>query len=97
VRSKGVMEKCTFCVQRILEGKGNARDENRPLRDLEILTACQQGCPSQAIVFGDLMDAATRVSQLSRGGARRYWVLNDLNTKPAITYLKRITRESAES
>ncbi len=93
VRSKGVMEKCTFCIQRILEGKGNARDENRPLRDQEIQTACQQGCPSRAIVFGDLMDDASQVSKLSRGSDRRYWVLNDLNTKPAVTYLKRIERE----
>ena len=93
VRSKGVMEKCTFCVQRILEGKGNARDENRPLRDFEIQTACQQGCPTQAIVFGDLLDAGSRVAQLSTSGERRYWALNDLNTKPGVTYLKKIDRE----
>ncbi len=92
VRSKGVMEKCTFCVQRILEGKGNARDEGRPLRDGDIQTACQQSCPTQAIVFGDLMDPGSRVSKLSHG-ERRYWALNDLNTKPAITYLKKIERE----
>ena len=94
VRSKGVMEKCTFCVQRILEGKGNARDENRPLRDGEIQTACAQGCPTQAIVFGDLMDPESRVSKLSHG-ERRYWALNDLNTKPGVTYLKKLERESA--
>jgi anaerobic selenocysteine-containing dehydrogenase/Fe-S-cluster-containing dehydrogenase component len=93
VRSKGVMEKCTFCVQRILEGKGNARDEHRPLRDLEIQTACQQSCPTQAIVFGDLLDPASRVAGLSKGDSRRYWALNDLNTKPAVTYLKKIDRE----
>lgn len=91
VRSKGVMEKCTFCVQRILESKGNARDEGRDLRDGEIQTACSQSCPSQAIVFGDLMDPESRVSRLSHGD-RRYWVLNELNTKPGITYLKRIDR-----
>ena len=93
VRSKGVMEKCTFCVQRILEGKGNARDENRPLRDGEIQTACAQGCPTQAIVFGDLMDPDSRVSKLSHG-ERRYWALNDLNTKPGVTYLKKLERET---
>jgi molybdopterin-containing oxidoreductase family iron-sulfur binding subunit len=93
VRSKGVMEKCTFCVQRILEGKGNARDENRPLRDGEIQTACAQGCPTQAIVFGDLMDPESRVSKLSHG-ERRYWALNDLNTKPGVTYLKKLERET---
>ncbi len=94
VRSKGVMEKCTFCVQRILEGKGNARDENRPLKDGEIQPACAQGCPTQAIVFGDLMDPESRVSKHSHG-ERRYWALNDLNTKPGITYLKKMERETA--
>jgi len=93
VRSKGVMEKCTFCVQRILEGKGNARDDKRELKDGDIKTACQQGCPSQAIVFGDLLDPESRVAKLSNGDDRRYWVLNDLNTKPGITYLKKIDRE----
>jgi molybdopterin-containing oxidoreductase family iron-sulfur binding subunit len=93
VRSKGVMEKCTMCIQRILEGKGNARDEGRPLRDGEIQTACAQSCPTQAIVFGDLLDPESRVSQLSHD-ERRYWVLNELNTRPGVTYLKRIERET---
>jgi molybdopterin-containing oxidoreductase family iron-sulfur binding subunit len=93
VRSKGVMEKCTFCVQRILEGKGDARDQGRALRDGEIRTACQQTCPSQAIVFGDLLDPASAVSRLS-ADERRYWVFNELNTKPAVTYLKKLERES---
>jgi anaerobic selenocysteine-containing dehydrogenase/Fe-S-cluster-containing dehydrogenase component len=92
VRSKGVMEKCTFCVQRIIEGKGVARDENRALRDGEIQTACQQSCPSQAIVFGDLLDPASQVAKLSNAGPRRYWALEDLNTKPAVTYLKKFER-----
>jgi molybdopterin-containing oxidoreductase family iron-sulfur binding subunit len=94
VRSKGVMEKCTMCVQRILEGKGNARDENRPLRDGEIQTACAQSCPTQAIVFGDLMDPESRVSKLSHG-ERRYWALNELNTKPGVTYLKKPVRSES--
>ncbi|MBI5709159.1 MAG: molybdopterin-dependent oxidoreductase [Candidatus Eisenbacteria bacterium] len=93
VRSKGVMEKCTFCVQRILDGKGNARDENRPLRDGEIQTACAQSCPTEAIVFGDLLDPESKVSKLSHD-QRRYWVFNELNTKPGITYLKKLERES---
>jgi molybdopterin-containing oxidoreductase family iron-sulfur binding subunit len=93
VRSKGVMEKCTFCVQRILETKGNARDEGRPLRDGEVTTACQQTCPTQAIVFGDLLDPDSEVSKASRDG-RRYWVLEELNTKPAITYRKKIGRDT---
>jgi molybdopterin-containing oxidoreductase family iron-sulfur binding subunit len=91
VRSKGVMEKCTMCVQRILEGKGNAKDENRAVRDGEIQTACAQSCPTQAIVFGDLMDPESRVSKLSHG-ERRYWALNELNTKPGVTYLKKPVR-----
>ena len=90
VRSKGVMEKCTFCVQRILEGKGNARDENREVRDGDITPACAQSCPSEAIVFGDLMDPNSRVSKIARHDERRYWVLNELNTKPNVTYLKRV-------
>jgi molybdopterin-containing oxidoreductase family iron-sulfur binding subunit len=94
VRSKGVMEKCTMCVQRILEGKGNAKDQNRPLRDGEIQTACAQSCPTQAIVFGDLMDPASEVHKKSFG-ERRYWVLEELNTKPGVTYLKKLQRESA--
>jgi len=93
VRSKGVMEKCTMCIQRILEGKGNAKDENRAVRDGEIQTACAQSCPTQAIVFGDLMDPESRVSKLSHG-ERRYWALNELNTKPGVTYLKRPVREA---
>jgi molybdopterin-containing oxidoreductase family iron-sulfur binding subunit len=93
VRSKGVMEKCTMCVQRILEGKGNAKDEGRAVRDGEIQTACAQSCPTQAIVFGDLLDPESQVSKLSHG-ERRYWVLEELNTKPGVTYLKKLERES---
>jgi molybdopterin-containing oxidoreductase family iron-sulfur binding subunit len=91
VRSKGVMEKCTMCVQRILEAKGNAKDEGRDMRDGEFTTACAQSCPTDAIVFGDLMDSESRVSKLSRGSERRYWVFNELNTKPGVTYLKKVT------
>ena len=95
VRSKGVMEKCTMCVQRILEGKGNAKDEHRPVRDGEIQTACAQSCPTQAIVFGDLLDPSSQVAKLSQDG-RRYWVLEDLRTRPGVTYLKKLQRESAQ-
>ena len=92
VRSKGVMEKCTMCIQRIHEGKGVARDEERPLRDGEFTTACAQSCPTEAIVFGDLADPNSKVSKLSRESERRYWVFNELNTKPGVTYLKKIDR-----
>jgi molybdopterin-containing oxidoreductase family iron-sulfur binding subunit len=96
VRSKGVMEKCTMCVQRILKGKSHAKDEGRDVRDGEIDTACAQTCPTQAIVFGDLADPESRVSKLSRGGERRYWVFNELNTKPGVTYLKKVARGGEE-
>ena len=90
-RSAGVMEKCTFCVQRIQAGKDHAKDEDRPVRDGEVVPACAQTCPAEAIVFGDLNDPSSRVSQLSID-ARRYHVFDDLNTRPAITYLKKVTQ-----
>jgi molybdopterin-containing oxidoreductase family iron-sulfur binding subunit len=93
-RTAGVMEKCTFCVQRIQDGKHQAKDENRPLKDGEIVPACAQTCPAQAIVFGDLHDPGSRVSQLETA-ARAYRVLDSLNTRPAITYLKKIVQEPA--
>jgi molybdopterin-containing oxidoreductase family iron-sulfur binding subunit len=89
VRTKGVMEKCTFCVQRIREKQNDAVIAGRPLEDGEIKTACEQTCPSDAIVFGDLNDPNSRVSQLAQG-ERGYHVLESLNTRPAITYLKKV-------
>jgi molybdopterin-containing oxidoreductase family iron-sulfur binding subunit len=94
VRSVGVMEKCTFCVQRIQEGKDRAKDERRPVRDGEIVPACVQTCPGQAIVFGDLNDSASRVSRLTRE-PRAYQVFEALNTRPAVTYLQKIVRASS--
>ena len=89
VRSLGVMEKCTFCVQRIQEGKDRAKDEKRPVRDGDVVPACAQTCPGQAIVFGDLNDPGSRVSQLSRD-PRGYRIFDGLNTRPAVTYLKKV-------
>jgi molybdopterin-containing oxidoreductase family iron-sulfur binding subunit len=95
VRSRGVMEKCTFCVQRIQEAKLEARRLGRPLADGDIRTACEQSCPAQAIVFGDLNDPKSRVAALA-GGRRAYRVLEDLNTRPAVRYLKLVrTADSA--
>jgi Fe-S-cluster-containing dehydrogenase component len=91
VRSKGVMEKCTFCVQRIAAGKNLARDEGRDVGDGDITPACAQTCPTQAIVFGDLRDPNSRVSQWSQD-PRRYRVLEDLNTQPSVRYLSKVTR-----
>jgi len=92
VREKGVMEKCTFCIQRIRYAKDQAKDEGRGVRDGEIVPACAQTCPTGAIVFGDLNDPSSRVSILSRKPAG-YKVLGQLNIRPAITYLKRVFRE----
>ncbi|HEY5615343.1 MAG TPA: molybdopterin dinucleotide binding domain-containing protein, partial [Bacteroidota bacterium] len=91
VRSKGVMEKCTFCVQRVVEAKNNAKLEGRKVYDGEITTACQQSCPAQAIVFGDLKDPESKVNQLrEKNDQRGYRVLEELNTEPAVVYLKEI-------
>ena len=91
-RSSGVMEKCTFCVQRIQDGKETARDEDRPVQDGDVSPACAQSCPAQAIVFGDMNDPDSRVSQLG-DDARAYHALGVFNTRPAVTYLKKVTRD----
>ena len=96
VREKGVMEKCTFCVQRIRGAQNQARLADRNVQDGDIVTACQQTCPSDAIVFGDLNDRNSRVSQLA-GNPRGYHVLAGLNTKPAVTYLARVVAAPAEA
>jgi molybdopterin-containing oxidoreductase family iron-sulfur binding subunit len=95
VRSRGVMEKCTYCIQRIQKAKIQADNENRALRDGEVLTACQQVCPADAIVFGDLNDKTSRVSRL-KSQQRDYGLLVDLNTRPRTTYLAKITNPNRE-
>jgi len=92
VREKGVMEKCTFCVQRIRGAQNRARLEDRSVRDGEIVPACAQSCPSEAIVFGDLHDHNSQVFKLA-GNPRGYHVLAGLNTKPAVTYLARVVAD----
>ncbi len=92
VRSKGIMEKCTFCFQRIRAAKDRVKDEGRPLRDGDITPACVQTCPTSALIFGDLKDLSSRVYK-SAHDPRRYRILEELNTEPAITYLKKIRRE----
>jgi molybdopterin-containing oxidoreductase family iron-sulfur binding subunit len=91
VRSKGVMEKCTFCVQRIQYARDHALAEKRTVADGEVVTACQQVCPSKAIEFGNLKDPESRVSKL-RQDPRGYRVLDQLYTRPAVSYLKSIRR-----
>ncbi len=89
VRSRGVMEKCTYCVQRIAEARIVADREGRPIRDGEIVTACQQACPTQAIAFGNVADPDSAVSRL-KAGSRDYTLLEEANTRPRTTYLARI-------
>lgn len=105
VRDKGVMEKCTFCVQRIRTAKDAAAAEDRKVKDGEFQTACQQSCPTTAIVFGDLMDQESQVSKLwkahqvelgkhkqhkEKEGLRGYRILEGLNTDPKVMYLERV-------
>jgi molybdopterin-containing oxidoreductase family iron-sulfur binding subunit len=94
VRARGVMEKCTYCVQRINAGRIAAERENRRVRDGEIRTACQQVCPVEAIVFGDLNDPHSRVSQRKREPLD-YRLLAELNTRPRTTYLARVVAAEA--
>ena len=95
VREKGVMEKCSFCVQRILAARDTAFAEGREVADGEVTPACAQTCPGDAIIFGNLRDPNSRVSRASRSG-RGYHVLGELYTRPAITYLKEVARSAEE-
>jgi molybdopterin-containing oxidoreductase family iron-sulfur binding subunit len=94
VRQLGIMEKCTMCIQRIVAGKDRARDEKRPVRDGDILTACQQTCPTRAISFGNLKDEASEVAKLTHA-PRAYHVLEEIGTRPSVTYLKKVVRTHA--
>jgi molybdopterin-containing oxidoreductase family iron-sulfur binding subunit len=86
VRSRGVMEKCTYCVQRIQAGRIQAALESRSIRDGEVVTACQAACPTGAIVFGNLNDPTSRVA-LRKASPLNFGVLEELNTQPRTTYL----------
>src|SRR5688572_5149500 len=95
VRTLGVMEKCTYCVQRIRHAQIEARKDNRAIADGEIATACEQACPAQAIVFGDINDRDSRVTKL-KGGSLNYGLLTELNTRPRTTYLARLKNLNPE-
>jgi Fe-S-cluster-containing dehydrogenase component len=88
IREGGVMEKCTFCVQRVQRAQGTAKDEKRSLRDGEVQPSCAQACPAEAIVFGDRSDPDNRVSRLSRSN-RHFGLLEELGTQPRVVYLKK--------
>lgn len=95
VRSRGVMEKCTYCVQRINEARITAKKEDRSIRDGEIVTACQQVCPTQAIAFGDMNDPKSEVARL-KASKLNYGLLTHLNTRPHTTYLAKLRNPNPE-
>ncbi len=95
VRSRGIMEKCTYCVQRIEKKRIETRIDRRAIKDGEIVTACQQGCPSDAIVFGNLNDPQSRVTKL-HADVRRYDLLHEVGTRPRTAYLARVRNQNPE-
>ncbi len=95
IRGRGVMEKCSYCVQRIQEAKIQAEKEDRTVRDGEIVTACQQACPTQAFTFGNINDPNSRVAGLKRDSLN-YAMLSELNVKPRTSYLARIRNPNSE-
>jgi molybdopterin-containing oxidoreductase family iron-sulfur binding subunit len=96
VRSRGVMEKCTFCVQRIMEARQRAAEQGREPRGTDVTTACQQACPAQAIVFGDMNDPKSAVSAY-RDHLLGYHVLDWVNARPNVTYIARLKNALPES
>ncbi len=98
VRARGVMEKCSFCVQRLQEGKLNAKKEGRPIKDGEIKTACMQACPTHAIMFGNVNDAESNISKIryEEQKARKFYVLEQLHTLSNINYLAKVRNTDRE-
>jgi molybdopterin-containing oxidoreductase family iron-sulfur binding subunit len=95
VRWRGVMEKCTYCIQRISVARIAAQLEDRPIRDGEIQTACQQACPTRAIAFGNINDPGSAVSKL-KASPLNYAMLGELNTRPRTTYLGRLRNPNSQ-
>jgi len=98
VRGQGVMEKCTYCIQRIAGARQTAKDEGRPIADGEAVPACAQTCPTQAITFGNWKDPKSELVRLQETNpARAYTALHVLNTRPGTTYLKKVMRGEEEA
>ena len=95
VRSRGVMEKCTYCVQRINNVRIEAEKQNRNIRDAEIVTACEAACPAEAIIFGNANDPNSRVARL-KAQPRNYLLLGELNTRPRTSYLAAVRNPNPE-
>jgi molybdopterin-containing oxidoreductase family iron-sulfur binding subunit len=95
VRSRGVMEKCTYCIQRITHARIDAEEQGRKVRDGEVQTACQQACPAEAILFGDLNDPTSQVAK-RKASERNYGLLEELNTRPRTTYLAAVRNPNPE-
>ena len=95
VRSRGVMEKCTYCTQRIAAARIEAEKDGRDIRDGEIVTACQAACPTDVFTFGDMNDQSSTVAK-SKKDPRNYNLLNDLNTQPRTTYLAELKNQNKE-
>jgi molybdopterin-containing oxidoreductase family iron-sulfur binding subunit len=95
VRSRGVMEKCTYCVQRISQARIEAKREDRPIRDGEVVTACQQACPAEVITFGDINDKTSKV-YAEKHKPHNYGLLTELNTAPRTTYLSRVSNPNPD-
>eukprot|EP01045_Picozoa_sp_COSAG04_P033518 COSAG04_NODE_6969_length_1218_cov_0.672922_2_plen_128_part_00 len=95
VRMRGVMEKCSFCIQRIMQGKSDAGNEMREIKDGEVKTACQQACPADAISFGNIIDKNSEVSK-KKNAPRDYHILNEIHLKARVSYAASISNPSSQ-